>query len=55
MRFCGTNPSYTGTTWVTPSPVSTTTPVRRPCAYRVSMAWMDTLQAWNWYLGREGG
>ena len=49
IRFWGTNPSNTGTTCVTPSPVSTTQPVNNPCAYNVSMAWIETLQWPNPY------
>ena len=41
------SPSYTGTTCVTPSPESSTTPVVRPEAYR------DRIALWG--RGREGG
>jgi len=39
MAWGNANPSYTGTTWLTPSPESSTTPVVLPDAYRLRIAY----------------
>lgn len=48
LALLGHVPSYTGTAWDTPSPMSRTSPVVRPDAYSDSTAWMATYSAGTW-------